>query len=351
MDHFYDVQQQMNAAVKRRENVQRKAGMKLVHCKLKGHLDVAESFKRLIKIKSLGTYYAVKAAQMRPLIQQEIILPSKAVQRRIEGVEREIFNLISTENVKPKVSLGDISNIDINTCLDLLNKKNTQVKAKLEDLAVEENKLEEKDNYTEEGFQKRDTETIANLESEKTALNSKLSDIEAKVSDATAKMDKSNVLLSQAEAKVTTYRRFADKKRGEIQVANKEFLITRTETAQLRQQRNEVLAKVLLQRRALKRGDEEIGLKASESLYSRKADIEKELREKSEKLKELKKREQELAAEERALDIVEQTKMAQLENVFPSHINQSAVSSSYLLFEFLSLFLVPSPMFISGEEG
>ena len=317
IDHFFDVQRQMHTVVQKRTNFQRKAGSKLIHVKLKGHEDIANEFKRLARLKMDGTYYAVKGAQMQSLITVDEIQPSKEVQRRIEGTEREIFGLLSAENAKSEVAgIQKLIEINMSNCLKVLKERNDQLKAKLSELSRVEAEFGKSDHYTTDGFLKRDVDTRNNLLKDKQELENKLSALEKDVQQSTASLDESNMQLSEAESKVATFKGVVNTKREEIQTRNIAFAEARALSSANRDVRNETLCRVLLQRRALKLDlNDDLKLKATQSLHSRREDIEKELKEKSEKLRTLKLKEVELDAEEKALDASQQSTQAQLEEV------------------------------------
>jgi len=317
VDHFFDVQRQMHTIVQKRANFERKAGNKLVHVKLKGHEDIANEFKRLARLKMSGTYYEVKGAQMQSLITMDEIQPSKEVQRRIEGTEREIFGLLSAENAKSEVAgIHKLIDINMSNCLKVLKERNDQLKAKLGELSKIETEFGKSDHYTTDGFLKRDVTTRDNLLKEKQQLENKLSALEKDVQQSTASLDESNTQLSEAESNVATFKGVVNTKREEIQKRNNSFAEARAQSSTNRDVRNEILCRVLLQRRALKLDlNDDPKIEATQSLHSRREDIEKELKEKSEKLKTLKLKEAELDTEEKALDVSQQSKQAQLEEV------------------------------------
>ena len=317
IDHFFDVQRQMQTVVQKRENFQRKAGRKLIHVKLKGHEDIANEFKRLAKLKMSGTYYEVKGAQMQSLITVDEVQPSKEVQRRIEGTEREIFGLLSAENAKSEVAgLQRLVDINMANCLNVLKERNNQLKMKLQELSKVEAEFSQSDHYTTDGFLKRDVNIRDQLVKEKQQLESKLSSLEKDVQQSSASLEESNMQLNEAESKVSTYKGAVNSKREEIQNLNNKFANARAESSSKRDERNATLCRVLLQRRALKLDlNDDLKLKATESLHTKKDDIETQLKEKSEKLKTLKLMEAELDAEEKALDATQQSTYAQLEEV------------------------------------
>ncbi|XP_063688928.1 myosin-11-like [Bolinopsis microptera] len=315
IDHFFDVQRQMHSVVQKRANFERNAGNKLIHVKLKGHEDIANEFKRLARLKMSGTYYAVKEAQMQSLITMDEIQPSKEVQRRIEGTEREIFGLLSAENAKSEVAgVNKLIEINMSNCLKVLKERNDQLKAKLSELCKVETEFGKNDHYTGDGFLKRDVGTRDNLLAEKKQLEEKLSNLEKDVQQSTASLEESNMQLTEAESKVETYKGAVTNKRKEIQKQNYASADARAQSSANRDLRNEALCRVLLQRKALKlESKEDLRVEASHSLHSRREDIEKDLNEKSEKLRMLKLKEAELDAMEKALDESQQTKQAQLE--------------------------------------
>lgn len=317
IDQFFDIQRQMHTVVQKRKNFQRKAGNKLIHVKLKGHEDIANEFKRLARLKMSGTYYEVKGAQMQSLITIDEVQPSKEVQRRIEGTEREIFGLLSAENAKSEVAgIQKLIEINMSNCLKVLKERNDQLKAKLSELSKVEAEFGKSGHYTTDGFLKRDVSTRDNLLQEKQQLENKLSVLEKDVQQSTASLDESNMQLNEAESNVSTFKGVVNTKREEIQKLSNAFAEARAQSSANRDIRNGTLCKVLLQRRALKLDlNDDLKLKATQSLHSKKEDIEKELKEKNEKLRILKLREAELDAEEKTLDASQQTKQAQLEEV------------------------------------
>merc|ERR1712176_403947 len=317
IDQFFDIQRQMHTVVQKRKNFQRKAGNKLIHVKLKGHEDIANEFKRLARLKMSGTYYEVKGAQMQSLITIDEVQPFKEVQRRIEGTEREIFGLLSAENAKSEVAgIQKLIEINMSNCLKVLKERNDQLKAKLSELSKVEAEFGKSGHYTTDGFLKRDVSTRDNLLQEKQQLENKLSVLEKDVQQSTASLDESNMQLNEAESNVSTFKGVVNTKREEIQKLSNAFAEARAQSSANRDIRNGTLCKVLLQRRALKLDlNDDLKLKATQSLHSKKEDIEKELKEKNEKLRILKLREAELDAEEKTLDASQQTKQAQLEEV------------------------------------
>lgn len=322
VDHFYDVQRQMHSVIQKRKNFERKAGQKLIHVKLKGHEDIANEFKRLAELKARGTYYEVKGSQMQSLIKIDEVQPSKEVQRRIEGTEREIFGLLSAENAKSEVAgINKLIEINLSNCLKVLKERNDVLKTKLSELSKVEADFGENDHYTTDGFLKRDVSTRDSLSKEKQQLETKLSSLEKEVQQSTAGLEESNMLLSEAESKVVTYKGVVDTKRAEIKEQSSSFAETRAQSSANRDLRNEVLCRVLLQRKSLNLDSiDDLKLTATQSLHSRREDIEKELKEKGEKLRLLKLREAELDAEEKTLDATQQSKVAQLEEVKEANV-------------------------------
>lgn len=335
LDHFYDVQRQMMAAVQKRKNYQATTGGKLVHVKLKGHEDIANEFKRLVKIKSAGTYYAVKGAQVQSLISIDQIKPSKEVQRRIEGTEREIFSLLSAENAKSQISQDyKLIDININNCMAVLKQENSKLNGQLDLLATVEADFGKSNHYTNDGFLKRDVETRDKLKKDKSVLESKLSALEKVVQQSTATLDEGNMQLNEAEAKVTTFKGVVNNKREEIQKINKSLADARAITSEERNARNDNLCKVLLQRRALNLEiNDDLKLKATQSLHARKSDIEKELKGKSEKLRSLKLKESDLGAEEKAVEAARRNKEAELEQVINYNPSLYIFVQLYFLFK------------------
>jgi len=316
LDHFNDVKRQMNASVEKRSNLQRKVGQKLVHCKLKGHEDVSDEFKRLIKIKVQGTHYAVKEAQMQPLIAKDTVLPSKAVQTRIEGCEREIFSLLSTENDRSGAEKSDVK-IDMDNCLNVLNSRHDNLQIKLEELGRIEKDLGQQEPFTEEGFHERDVQLHDSLQKDKEELEMEFSLIERNVQQSSSGLDESKVQLREAEAKITTLQNFNASKREDIARARKSYKEARARASAQRETRNQELCRVILQRRALKKegGEKELQLAATESLHSRKSDIEKDLQERREKLRMLKMKYGDLEKEEKCLEKAGRTNQSQLSQV------------------------------------
>lgn len=317
IDHFYEVQRQMHAIVEKRARLQRNAGQKLVHCKLRGNEGIAEEFKQLVKLKSLGTYYAVKEAQMQPLIANNTILPSKEVQSRIEGTEREIFSLLSADNVKSEaINYVQKSDITLSNCLELVNEKLNILNNKLQHLSLVEAELDEKDVYTNDGFLKRDVEMKENMLNEKAQLESQTSALETRVQQSTSLLEEEKMQLSAAEGKITGLKNVTSSKKEDIQIANAAYREARDQCSILREERNMILCKTLLQRKALKlEMPDDLAVKATESLHTKKEDIDKLIRERSETLKMLKLKEADLDAEEKNLEVTAQSHQAELEQV------------------------------------
>ena len=317
IDHFYEVQTQMHTLVQKRKHLQMKAGQKLVHCKLRGSEDIAEEFKRLVKLKSLGTYFAVREAQMQPLIATNDILPSKEAQRRIEGTEREIFALLSADNAKHEApSSNGQGDFQLSNCLEIVNEKLLSLNSKLKTLSLVESELDEKDVYTNDGFLKRDVEMKESLQKEKQDLETKMGTLEKGVQGLTSVLEEDKMQLSEAEGKITALQSLTNSKKQDIQNADAAFRDEREQSSRLREERNRILCRALLQRKTLNvEMTEDLKIKTTESLHTKKQDIESELRERSAKLRMLKMKEADLNAEEKNLKVAGQTQQAQLEEV------------------------------------
>ena len=92
----------------------------------------------------------MKAAQMRPLVEEKELLPSKEIQKRIEDIERDIFNTLSGGAVEHTPE--EFSNFGIDDCMTALNNNYNKLQTALVEYEAVRKDLENPDEFTDEGF-------------------------------------------------------------------------------------------------------------------------------------------------------------------------------------------------------
>ena len=313
LDFFYDVKRQMYDVINKRKNLEKKVGMKLVHCKLKGRQDIADDFKRLILMKSAGAYYATKEAQMMTLIRKEQSIPSKSVQQRVECLESEIFGLLALDS--ESILEDSFTSLTVPNCVATLQNYFDNFVIHVGQLGRLQELLAESETYTEEGFRKRDVETKVELEKNVQEKELELEESNKQLRSLEADLDEYKSQFQQEEEKVEALKEAIEDRRAILAEFKKDNNDVTKEVSGKREHRNGLICQIVAQKKALGEDFEDQDVKTSESLHNIKTEIENEIAKKTKVLNDLKNTVEELDIEERSISNKEKSRNDRLNQI------------------------------------
>jgi len=316
-----EVKQRVLDSIIHNNILRNKLSQKLVHLKLKGREDIARDYKRLISLKSAGVYYAVKAAQMKPLVEERELLPSKEIQKRIEDIERDIFQTLSGSAVEHTPE--EFSNFGIDDCMTALNNNYNLLQTALVEYEAVRAGLENPDEYTDEGFTKYEIEKRKQLQDVAAALKDEVSAINKKVEEIETLKGEEKVKFEQEKVKVQAKIQDIKTKREEVRKLRLSWEEKRKNVSEMRLKRNIELSALRSQKKVILMEIDGLSEEAAEqelqsvvieqkkSLIDSKSDYESSLFEKNITLSDLKKEMEQLQLEEASLINSEKAKKEQ----------------------------------------
>ena len=308
-----EVKQRVLDSINHNNILRNKLSQKLIHLKLKGREDIARDYRRLVSLKSAGVYYAVKAAQMRPLVEEKELLPSKEIQKRIEDIERDIFNTLSGGAVEHTPE--EFSNFGIDDCMTALNNNYNKLQTALVEYEAVRKDLENPDEFTDEGFRTYEVakrqqlrDVAATLKLDISVINKKVEEVQTLKSEDKAKFEQEK---TKVQAKITDIKT----KREEVRKLKLHWDEKRKNVSEMRLKRNVELCALRDQKKLIltqidglseEAAEMEVaggdkGIEAKRSLMDNKSDLETNVMDKQATLSELKREMEQLQLEEAGL--------------------------------------------------